>query len=80
MLGLAWPPSKPSRSTSIASPSRRRRYGANLRQAAGGRTRLPIMEPGDTLAVGEKVWLINYRKPRGGKVDDGYPLSRGAAS
>jgi hypothetical protein len=28
-----------------------------------------IMEPGDTLAVGEKVWLINYRKPRGGKVN-----------
>jgi hypothetical protein len=27
-----------------------------------------ITEPGDTLAVGEKVWLINYRKPRGGKV------------
>jgi hypothetical protein len=28
-----------------------------------------IMEPGDTLAVGEKVWLISYRKPRGGKVN-----------
>ena len=26
-----------------------------------------IMEPGDTLAVGEKIWLISYRKPRGGK-------------
>jgi hypothetical protein len=28
-----------------------------------------IIEPGDTLAVGEKVWLINYRKPRNGKVN-----------
>jgi hypothetical protein len=28
-----------------------------------------IMESGDTLAVGEKVWLISYRKPRGGKVN-----------
>jgi hypothetical protein len=28
-----------------------------------------IMEPGDTLAVGEKVWLIDYRKPRGGNVN-----------
>jgi hypothetical protein len=28
-----------------------------------------IMEPGDTLAVGEKIWLISYRKPRGGKVN-----------
>ncbi len=26
------------------------------------------LEPGDTLAVGDKVWLIKYRKPRGGKV------------
>ena len=28
-----------------------------------------IMEPGDTIAVGEKIWLISYRKPRGGKVN-----------
>ena len=28
-----------------------------------------IMEPGETLAVGETVWLISYRKPRGGKVN-----------
>jgi hypothetical protein len=28
-----------------------------------------IMEPGDTLAVGEKVWLISYRKPRSSKVN-----------
>ena len=27
------------------------------------------LEPGDTLAVGEKVWLIDYRKPRGGKLN-----------
>src|SRR5262249_18077491 len=27
------------------------------------------LEPGDTLAVGEKVWLINYRKPKGAKVN-----------
>jgi hypothetical protein len=26
------------------------------------------MQHGDTLAVGETVWLINYRKPRGGSV------------
>jgi hypothetical protein len=26
------------------------------------------LEPGDTLAVGEKDWLLQYRKPRGGKV------------
>jgi len=25
------------------------------------------LEPRDTLAVGEKVWLISYRKPKGGK-------------
>jgi hypothetical protein len=28
-----------------------------------------IIEPGDTLAVGENVWLINYRIPRGSKVN-----------
>jgi hypothetical protein len=28
-----------------------------------------IMEPDDTLAVGERVWLISYRKPRGGKIN-----------
>jgi hypothetical protein len=27
------------------------------------------LEPGDTLAVGEKVWLISYRKPKGGKIN-----------
>lgn len=27
------------------------------------------LEPDDTLAVGEKEWLIQYRKPRGGKVN-----------
>jgi hypothetical protein len=38
-----------------------------------------IMEPGDTLAVGGKVWLINYRKPRGGKVTSaGERKSKGA--
>lgn len=26
-------------------------------------------EPDDTLAVGEKAWLIQYRKPRGGKIN-----------
>lgn len=28
-----------------------------------------VLESGDTLPVGEKVWLINYRKPKGGKVN-----------
>jgi hypothetical protein len=27
------------------------------------------LEPGDTLAFGEKVWLIQYRKPRGNKIN-----------
>lgn len=27
------------------------------------------LEPDDTLAVGEKEWLIQYRKPRAGKVN-----------
>ena len=27
------------------------------------------LETGDTLAVGEKVWLISYRKPKGGKIN-----------
>jgi hypothetical protein len=31
-----------------------------------------IMEPGDTVAVGEKIWLISYRKPRGGKVNQAH--------
>jgi hypothetical protein len=26
-------------------------------------------DPGDTLAIGEKEWLIAYKKPRRGKVD-----------
>ena len=30
------------------------------------------LEPGDTLAVGEKVWLISYRKPKGGKINQKY--------
>ena len=38
-----------------------------------------IMEPGDTLAVGEKIWLISYRKPRGGKVNQ-QPKRRSATS
>jgi hypothetical protein len=27
------------------------------------------LDPDDTLAVGERVWLIQYRKPRGGKIN-----------
>src|SRR5260221_4491212 len=27
------------------------------------------LEPGDTLALNDTVWLIKYRKPRGGKVN-----------
>ena len=27
------------------------------------------LEPDDTLAVGETLWLIQYRKPRGGKIN-----------
>jgi hypothetical protein len=27
------------------------------------------LEPDDTLAVNEQVWLIQYRKPRGGKIN-----------
>jgi hypothetical protein len=27
-------------------------------------------DPDDTLAVNEKVWLIEYRKPRGGKINE----------
>jgi hypothetical protein len=27
------------------------------------------LEPDDTLAVNEEVWLIRYRKPRGGKIN-----------
>ena len=28
-----------------------------------------IFDPDDTLAVGETAWLIRYRKPRGGKIN-----------
>ena len=27
------------------------------------------LEPGDTLPVGDRIWLIQYRKPRGGKIN-----------